>query len=401
MTAGVTFNDALINAGKDLSQAVEIGSPRRVPRCFESLFRLLSESHSADSVIFFILGKRESPRMTATMTAQRLVFPGKQKVLLEDFDPGQPGPGQVLVRTHLSLMSTGTENIVFNRLFEPGTHWDDWVKYPFYPGYAMVGVVEQVGDGVTGLKVGQRVTYRNGHRSHDIVDAARCYPVPDNVPFEHAAWFALGKITFHAALGAGFTLGDSVLVVGAGPIGQMAVRWARAAGAASILVVDTAAHRLPLAQAGGATGLISQPITEAREAIVSASGGTRPRVVIDSTGNAAVFAAALGLARDFGRVVILGDTGAPAQQKLSRDVITRGLTIVGVHDGHNTAEWNEKTITTLFFNLAASGRFPLEGLTSHIFAPQDCAEAYATANRDRASTMGLLFDWAGELAGPS
>ena len=169
------------------------------------------------------------------MIAQRLVFPAKQKVLLEDFDPGTPGPGQVLVRSHLSLMSTGTENICFNRLFEPGTHWDEWVKYPFYPGYAMVGVVEKIGEDVTTLKPGQRVASRSNHRSHDVLPAAKCYPIPDNLPFEQAAWFALGKITFHGALAADYRLGDSVLIIGAGPIGQMSIRWARAADRKSVV----------------------------------------------------------------------------------------------------------------------------------------------------------------------
>jgi 2-desacetyl-2-hydroxyethyl bacteriochlorophyllide A dehydrogenase len=333
------------------------------------------------------------------MKAQRLVFPGKQKVLFEDFDPGLPGPGQVLVRTHLSLMSTGTENIVFNRLFEPGTHWDNWVKYPFYPGYAMVGVVEQVGDGVESLKVGQRVAYRKGHRSHDVIAAENCFPIPDNVPFEHAAWFALGKITFHGTRAAEYELGDSVLIIGAGPIGQMTIRWARALGVANIIVVDTAATRMPLAKAGGATAPIEKSIMEARDAVLAANGGNQPRVVIDSTGNAAVFAEALALAARFGRVVILGDTGAPAQQRLTSDVITRGLTIVGAHDAHVTERWTGPAIVDYFFNLASTGRFPLEGLTSHVFAPEQCAEAYATANRERTSTMGIIFDWAGELKG--
>lgn len=333
------------------------------------------------------------------MNAQRLVFPAKQKVLIEEFDPGLPGPGQVLVRTHLSLMSTGTENIVFNRLFDPGTHWDKWVKYPMYPGYAMVGVVEQLGEGVTTLRPGQRVAYRNGHRSHDIVAADACFPIPDNVPFEHAVWFALAKITFHGAHVAGYTLGDSALIIGAGPIGQMSIRWASAAGVGAINVIDTAASRLPLAQAGGATAVIAKPITEAKEALLSANNGALPRVVMDSTGHADVFAAALGLTRDFGKVVIMGDTGTPAAQKLTSDVIMRGLSIVGAHDGHDKGEWNHRRIVGLFLELAASGRFPLDGLTSHVFAPQDCAEAYATANRDRAATMGLVFDWAGELKG--
>lgn len=328
--------------------------------------------------------------------ARRLVFPEKQSVLIETFDPGLPGKGQVRVRTHLSLMSTGTENIVFNRLFDPGTNWDNWVKYPFYPGYTAVGVVEALGEGVDKLRVGDRVAYRFGHQSHAVGDAASCYPIPESLPFEQAVWFALAKIAFHGAKAAGYRLGDRLLIIGAGPIGQMSVRWARAAGAAEILVVDTAVHRMPLAKAGGATATITAPIDQAREAILEAGGGELPRVVIDSTGNAAVFAAALGLAADHGRVVILGDTGQPTLQTLTTDVINRGLTIVGAHDTHNTPEWNDSTITRLFNDLAVTGRFPLEGLTSHVFKPDQCAEAYATANRERASTMGILFDWMSE-----
>lgn len=326
--------------------------------------------------------------------ARRLMFPGKQQVLVESFDPGTPAPDEVLIRTHLSLMSTGTENIVFNRLFDPGTHWDNWVRYPFYPGYSSVGVVEKTGEGVTRLKVGQRVACRPSHRSHAVEKAENCYPIPDAVPFEQAVWFALAKITFQGARAAGYSLGDSVLIVGAGPIGQMSIRWARAAGCESIVVVDTAAHRMPLAEAGGATALVTVPIAEAREAVLAAGGGKLPRVVIDSTGHAGVFAAALSLAADRGKVVVLGDSGSPASQSLTPDVITRGLSIVGAHDGHDTAEWHNASVARLFFNLTADRRFPMSGLTSHVFTPEQCAEAYATANRDRASTMGILFDWA-------
>lgn len=325
--------------------------------------------------------------------SRRIVFTGKQEVMIEPFEAGTPGKGEVLVRSQLSLMSTGTENIVFNRLFDAGTHWDNWVKYPFYPGYSSVGTIEAVGEGVSTLAVGDRVGFRAGHRSHALVEAKSCYLIPEGLPFEAAVWFALAKITFHGAHVAGYQLGDSVLVIGAGPIGQMSVRWARASGVASIIVVDTVPDRMGLAKAGGATDTITLPIDQAREAVLKAGDGNLPRVIIDSTGNAAVFSAALGLAAKYGKVVIMGDTGRPAQQVLTSDVITRGLTIVGAHDGHNTDEWNESTITELFFKLAASGRFSLEGLNSHVFKPGDCAEAYAVANKSRATTMGIVFEW--------
>ena len=44
---------------------------------------------------------------------------------------------------------SGTETIVYSRKFDPNTHWDNWVRYPFYPGYASVGVVRSVGGGAS------------------------------------------------------------------------------------------------------------------------------------------------------------------------------------------------------------------------------------------------------------
>ena len=183
-------------------------------------------------------------RMTSNMTAQRLVFPGKQKVLIEEFRsrpagkrPGarphaafadEHGDGEHRLQPQFrSRHSLGRLGQISRSI--PATRW--WA------------IVEEIGEGVATLKPGQRVAYRNGHRSHDVVDAEKCFhPIPDEVSFEQAAWFALGKITFHGALAAGYQLGDSVLVIGAGPIGQMTIRWARAAGAAKIIVVDTADH---------------------------------------------------------------------------------------------------------------------------------------------------------------
>jgi len=350
----------------------------------------LAMNRLAEPAALFIHGSM-SP--TNSIQAKRLVFTGKQQVSLETFDPGAVDKKSVRIRTALSLMSTGTENIVFNRLFDPGTHWDNWVKYPFHPGYTSVGTVEEVGKEVTTLKVGDRVAFRVGHRSHAVLEAAECYLIPDALSFDQAVWFSLAKITFHGAQAAHHRLGDSLLIIGAGPIGQMGIRWARAAGVASIIIVDAVPNRMALAKAGGATETITGAIDNVKSRVLEAGDGKLPRVVIDSTGNAKVFAAALGLVADRGTVVILGDTGQPGQQTLTTDVIMRGLHIVGAHDGHNTAEWNNATISQLFFKLVASGRFPLQGLNSHCFAPDQCAEAYAVANRDRANTMGIIFDW--------
>jgi threonine dehydrogenase-like Zn-dependent dehydrogenase len=149
-----------------------------------------------------------------------------------------------------------------------------------------------------------------------------------------------------------------------------------------------------VARRGGATGVVAAPIGDAHDEVVTLCGGTRPRVVVDSTGNAAVFAEALRLVADHGRVVLLGDTGSPTSQHLTPDVITRGVTIVGAHDKHSVnrhGREGERNLHRMFFDLARTNRFDLAGLTTRTFAPTDCESAYeATTNRDH---LAVAFTW--------
>lgn len=325
--------------------------------------------------------------------AIRLVFTGKEEVTQETFEPTAPEPGQVAVRSLYSLMSTGTENICFNRLFAEDTSWHRWVRYPFYPGYAMIGEIVEVGPEVTDLKVGDRVALRRSHASWHLVPADHCIPVPDGIDLKDATWFALGKIAWLGARAANYALGDSLLLIGAGPIGQMALRWAVAADVDSIVVIDPWERRLKYARRGGATACIATTVEHGREAIMEAFGGKLPRVVMDATGNAEVLVHALGLAADRGRVMIMGDTGFPGLQRLTGDVVNRGVTITGAHDGHNDAQWNNATIAAHLFRQVLAGRFDLTDLITHTFSPDRYEDAYRLANTRREETLGILFDW--------
>ena len=190
---------------------------------------------------------------------KRIVFNGKGKIGFEKFDAGEPGDGKVLIKTTCSLMSTGTENIVLNRLFDPGTGWDNWVKYPFYPGYAAV-VVKELGENVKTLKKGDRIACRCGHASKHVVSADGCFKIPKALSDEDASWFAFAKIAAMGARAAKTKLGETLVIVGAGPIGQMAVRWTAAAGAGKIICVDPFAMRLKPAIRGGADFVIAKGI---------------------------------------------------------------------------------------------------------------------------------------------
>lgn len=326
------------------------------------------------------------------LASHQIVFTGKRLVSLRQVELAEPKATEVLVDIRCSLMSTGTENIAFNCDFELGSDWDQYVKYPFQPGYAAVGVVRSVGEGVAKVNVGDRVAIRVGHASSAVVPETQCHKIPDNLSYDDALWFALAKITFLGVRAARLQLGDHLAVIGAGPIGQMTLRWARNAGPGLISAIEMAETRRAAAEAGGAdvvhigtADVICKEYHDRKKPL--------PRVVIDTTGNHHVFASALGLAAKYGTVVLLGVSGHPEKQTLTSDVIRKGLTIVGVHDSQTPPEWPQEAIIQLFFSLAAAGRFPLEGLISHRFAAEDCVAAYRLSNTDRASTMGIVFDW--------
>ncbi|MBN2713575.1 MAG: zinc-binding dehydrogenase [Planctomycetes bacterium] len=324
--------------------------------------------------------------------SKSIVFTGKNECAVIEKDRVELSPDSVRIRTTNSLMSTGTETIVLGRKFAPGTHWDNWVKYPFFPGYAIIGEVVECGAEVMELKKGVRVAARAGHGSEHVAPEAECYAVPESLDPMQAVWFALSKISFMGVKAGKVGLGSRVLVIGGGPIGQMALRLCVAAGAEKVVLVDMLKERLDLARAGGATSVIGKPLDQALEELEFACGG-KPQIVIDSTGNAKVFETALKSAADRGTVVVLGDTGVPGEQHLTSDVITRGLHIVGAHDGHCDAEWTEARIVNLFFSLLERGRINMDGMNTHVFSPDQAIEAYDLAETKRAETMGVVFDW--------
>jgi len=97
------------------------------------------------------------------MESLTVVFQEKNTVEVVLKSVAEPGEGQVLIQTTNSLISIGTECIMLEENYEPDTHWAKWTKLPINPGYSNVGVVLKVGEGVEGLKPGDRVATRSSH----------------------------------------------------------------------------------------------------------------------------------------------------------------------------------------------------------------------------------------------
>lgn len=322
--------------------------------------------------------------------SNQIVFLEPGKLIIDSFDlPVCLQRNELRVKSVCSLMSTGTENIIYNGLYDKGTHWDHYAKFPFKPGYSVIGEVIEVGSEVNRFKIGDRVAIRKNHSSDFVIDQDACMPVPNDIKPEHAVWFGLAKIAYSGVKVCHYALGQQVIIIGAGPIGQMSIRWAKAAGVKKIVVIDPQEKRLVHAKNGGAHFCTSRSIHLVKDEIFDFFDKQEADIVIDTTGVASVFQEALILCKKFGKLIILGDTGSPASQQLSSEVIQKGIQIIGAHDCH--VKTNEPY--EIFFSMIQDGRFNLDGLNTHYFSIEEGEDAYNLVNTIRGETMGVVFKY--------
>jgi|SRR5579883_1861619 len=346
------------------------------------------------------------------MQSRNIVFTGKDQVEIATEPVHDPRAGEVLIRARKTLISTGTESICLSRLFAPGSHWDQWVKYPFHPGYSMVGEVVAIGPGVEGIQEGDRFALREPHKEYVTVSTrpperqvlltqppSDLYPVPDEISDDEAPWAGLATIVQNGVRYSRQELGETVAIIGLGLLGQLLVQYVRLSGAKQVIAIDVSERRLEMAKKHGATLILPMGVDEAREAVLRATEGAGVGIVYDVTGAAPVFSSALALLRRFGRLVLLGDTGDPTQQHLTSDLITKGLSVISSHDSNppaistEHAYWSKGRMAELFFTYLARGDMHVADLITHRFSPLEAEQAYRLLREQRASAMGVMFDW--------
>ena len=310
------------------------------------------------------------------------MFTGPGEVELRRQRLPRPGKGEVVLGASCSLISTGTERRCLDRDFAPGSHWDSWVTYPFRPGYSLVGATED----------GLRMCAHAPHAQRVVVSERQLIPVPDGTSDEAASWFALASIAQIGLAASGMEQGDPVVVIGAGVLGQLVAQLARAAGAVPVIVVARSQPRLDIALAHGATHVVAADVAQAREEVLALTGGNGAAVVFDVTGSESVFAAALGLARRRGTVVLLGDAGYPAEQRLGPELLLNGLRVVGAHFEHaDTSE--RRRMAEEFFAAVEDGKVVVEDLITNRTHPEDAVSLYASLAEEDPARLGVLFDW--------
>lgn len=272
------------------------------------------------------------------------------------------GPDDVLVRI-MKTAICGTDVHIYN--------WDEWsqrtIPVPMVTGHEFVGVVEQVGESVRGVAVGDRVSgeghitcghcrnCRAGrrHLCHNAVGvgvgrqgafaeylsipAVNAFQIPDSIPDDVAAIFDPYGNAVHTALS--FDLvGEDVLITGAGPIGIMATAIARHVGARHVIVTDINDYRLGLASSMGATR-VANPRKESLPDVMRSLGLSEGiDIGLEMSGNDEAFRSMLGVMNNGGRVALLGIFSGSVTIDFD-EVIFKGLQIKGIYGREMFETW--------------------------------------------------------------
>lgn len=316
--------------------------------------------------------------MSAEMTA--VVLYGKEDLRLERVAVPRPEPGELLVRVGAAL-TCGTDLKVYRR----GYH-ARMLKPPIPFGHELAGVVEEVGEGVTAFRKGERVValnsapcdvcffcthgqqnlcedllFNNGTYAEFIRIPARIVEkntlhIPDDVPFEHAALTEPLACVIRGLEESGAKSGDTMVVIGAGPIGLMFMHAAELAGAHVIAVVKRESQ-IASAKLFGASEVVQ---IGAVDDVIAATRALTPQgrgadIVIEAVATPATWEWAVDMARKGGVVNFFG--GPPKGTKVQLDT--------------NRLHYGDITLKSSFHHTPATCRTAFELLTSHRFK---CAE---------------------------
>ncbi len=235
---------------------------------------------------------------------------GPEVLEIEAYDPPPPGPGEVRVR-HTAIGLNFIDVYFRTGLYPPP-------QLPFTPGFEACGVVEEVGEGVDFLRVGQRVAYGTGplgaYCDVRTMPAEVLVPIPDHIPDEVAAAMMLKGMTVRYLLRRTYEVkpGDWILFhAAAGGVGLIACQWAKHLGAVVIGTVGSDA-KAELARAHGC----DHPINYSREDFVARvealTGGEKLPVVYDGVGRA-TFLKSLDCLRPLGLMVSFGNASGPVE----------------------------------------------------------------------------------------
>ena len=367
---------------------------------------------------------------------------GSGETLLADVPAPLARAGHLLIRTEASLVSLGTEKmlVAFGQanLLEKARQQPEKVKQvlqkirtdglfatidavrskldqPIPLGYCNAGTVLEVGAGVAGFSAGDRVVSNGPHAEIVCVPRNLCCRIPDGIPADAAPYTVVAAIAMQGIRLAAPAVGETVVVIGLGLIGLLAVQILRASGC-RVLGTDFDATKCALARTFGAEAVElsagGDPVSAAE--VFSRGRGVDAVLITASTRSSEPVSQAARMCRKRGRIVLVGVTGL----ELSRaEFYEKELSFQvscsygpGRYDpeyeqgGHDYpvgfVRWTEQRNFEAVLDLLAAGALSTGPLTSHRF-PIACAlEAYELVAQGRGLGIVLEYPPATEVPAP-
>lgn len=329
------------------------------------------------------------------MKGQRVIWPDRAKVDIEEFELPTIKADEVLVATECTLISPGTERAFLLGL--PNAQG----RYPSRPGYSNIGKVVEVGKNVSGYTIGDRVATTQGHTSHFVASPSRLQKVESSdAPAEEMVFFNLSAIALQGVRKARIELGEPTLVIGQGLIGLLALQLSKLSGAVPVIAADLTDSRLELSKNIGADDTLNPEDADFSGRLASATMGKGPAVVIEATGHPDAINTALDVAGWGARVVLLASTrGETPNVNFYRDVHKKGLILYGAHNSIRPRQesspnfWTSEDDSRLMLSLIAQKRFIVTPLISHRVPGHDASKAYQLLMEWNPGLLGVVLQW--------
>ncbi|RLF21008.1 MAG: hypothetical protein DRZ82_00025 [Thermoprotei archaeon] len=328
-----------------------------------------------------------------------VVFLKPHVVKIMEEELPKPQGNEVLIRTKLTLISAGTELTALTGNFPPGSRWANYVRYPFRPGYCNVGIVEEVGGDVKEINVGDVVVSTAHHSQYALMSSDNVIKVPGGVHLEEAVFHTIAAGVMHSVRISGVTLGTSVVVIGLGILGQMAVQFSRLCGAYPVIGIDLYEKRLEIGKKSGATHIVNARTEDVHEEVRRITEGNMADIVFEVTGSPDVIPWAIKLVRPMGRLIILSSPRGPTTLDFHDEVNAPSRIIQGTHFSSQPEvetyyyPWTRRRNTKLFLKMLADGIVKVRHLITHIIPFERANEAYELLLKRKEETLAVLLDF--------
>lgn len=314
------------------------------------------------------------------MKTRAVVIPEPGKVELQDVALAAPGADDVIIETAYTSISAGTE-----RMLLAGQMPHPMLQLPVVPGYETVGRVTAVGDNVSADMLGQWV-YVGGAHCYETINPAwggqsstlftaaeRVIPLGDMSP-QQGVLLALSATALHGVDLLSLQPDQRVLVIGQGPVGQLAARLAKQRGA-WVAVTDRNPARLAFSEGDEVINVAETAVTD----IVTEPVST----IIEASGSMPALTAALPLLANGGTILLLG-----YYQTLQLPYMPLFLKEAKLL---TAKEWSPGDLQRCR-DMIASGKLEVASLLTHTLPIQQVVQAYDTALNDT-DCLKLVLDW--------